>query len=239
MKPAGYDIAVTTYIARFDTYFKSLLCQLACLFPDRRIFVVANGHHDRARQENYLIRLRKFVARYPNVTLIAHSDPAGLARMWNDALRASTAGRLLMLNDDLYLMSHFRSQMEASGLLEKKIATINGTWSHFLITRDIVDAVGWFDEGFTEIGYEDADYEVRLACRGLPVAKLEMNGVWSWVDQPDEYSYGSQLEIKDGKYSGKNRKHFYNKWKTFGCETPGCLFIPMVGRWIQLEESKE
>ncbi len=237
--PVPYDIAVTTYVARFDTYFKSLLVQLLWLFPDRRILVVANGHHEPARQEAYLARLRKLVARFPQVTLIAHSEPVGLARLWNDALRASPSGRLLMLNDDLYLMSHFRSQLEASGLLKEKIATINGTWSHFLITRAVLDAVGWFDEGFVEIGYEDADYEVRLACRGIPVARFQLNGLWSWEEQPAEYSYGPQLAIRDGKYSGKNRNHFFDKWKTFEHETPGCLHLPMVGRWVQLQEPGE
>jgi hypothetical protein len=234
--PVHYDIAVTTYVARFDTYFKSLLSQLLWLFPDRRILVVANGHHERARQEAYLDDLRKLVARSPGVTLIAYSEPVGLARMWNDALRASTSGRLLMLNDDLYLMANFRIQLEASGLLKEKIATINGTWSHFLITQDILDAIGWFDEDFVEIGYEDADYEVRLACRGIPVARFQMNGLWSWEDQPAEYSYGPQLAIRDGKYSGRNRNHFFGKWKTFERETPGCLHLPMVDRWVQLQE---
>jgi hypothetical protein len=235
--PPDYDIAVTTYVARFDTYFRSLLCQLHWMFPDRRILVVANGHHERARQEAYLARLRKLAARFPRVTLITHTEPVGLARMWNDALRASPSGRLLMLNDDLYLMSHFRSQMEASGFLRERIATINGTWSHFLITREVLDTVGWFDEGFTEIGYEDADYEVRLACGGIPVARFQMNGVWSWEELPAEYSYGNRLEIQDGKYSGKNRSYFFGKWKTFERETPGCLFLPMVDRWVQLQES--
>lgn len=234
--PPPYDIAVTTYIARYDTYFRSLFRQLLWLFPDRRILVVANGHHDRAPQEAYLARLRKLAARFPGVHLITHDEPVGLTRMWNDVLRASATGRTLVLNDDLYLMAHFRSQLEASGLLGEGIATINGTWSHFLITREILDAVGWFDEGLTEIGYEDADYEVRLACRGIPLSRFQMNGLWSWEDQPSEYSYGSRLEIPDGKYSGKNRNYFFSKWTTFERETPGCRFFPMVGRWVQLRE---
>jgi hypothetical protein len=64
-----------------------------------------------------------------------------------------------------------------------------------------------------------------------------MNGVWSWEELPAEYSYGNRLEIQDGKYSGKNRNHFFGKWKTFERETPGCLFLPMVDRWVQLQES--
>lgn len=237
--PVDYDIAVTTFISRFDTYFKSLLSQLLWMFPDRRILVVANGHHAQARQEVYLADLRNLLARFPRVTLISHSEPVGLARMWNEVLRASTAGRLLVLNDDLYLMAHFRSQMEASGLLKEKIATINGTWSHFLITHEVLDAIGGFDEGFVEIGYEDADYEVRLACRGIPVARYQMNGLWSWEEQPSEYSYGPQLALPDGKYSGRNRNYFFGKWKTFERETPGCLHLPMVGRWVQLSEPGE
>lgn len=238
-KTPDYDIAVTTYIARFDTYFKSLLCQLSCLFPDRRILVVANGHHDRARQMDYLIRLRKYVAKYPNVTLIDYVVPRGLAKMWNDVIRESRSDRVLVMNDDLYLMPHFRSQMEKSGLLENKIATINGSWSHFLITREIIDAFGWFDERFTEFGYEDVDYVSRLACGGIEAEQFEMNGVLNCVDQPSDYSYGTHIEISDGKYSGRNQQQFYKKWRVFDCEMPGCTFVPMLERWVKLGEPTE
>ena len=237
--PPDYDIAVTTYIARFDTYFKSLLSQLHFLFPDRRITVVANGHYDRPQQEDYLARLRKLTGGYPNVTLIAHSAPVGLARMWNEAIRASRSGRILMLNDDLYLMSHFRSQIEGADLPKKKMATINGSWSHFWIVQEIIDTVGWFDERFVEIGYEDLDYEARLACNGVTVDRIELNGVWNCVDQPSEYSYGVLFEIADGKYSSKNRRRFCDKWEVSDYETSGSFFVSKLGRWVKLRKHVE
>lgn len=232
-----YDIGVTTYIARFETYFKSIIYQLSYLFPDRRIIVVANGHYESDKQTAYLKNLRKFLNGFPNVTLICYQNPSGLAKMWNDVIKASRLQSLLMLNDDIYLLPTFRSEMESSNLFDNKIVKINGSWSHFLITRQIIDAVGWFDEDFVEIGHEDADYEARLACRGISINNLEMHGVCNCSEEPKEYSYGKQLEVADGKYSGKNRQYFYSKWDSSDIEKPGYKFLPMIGKWVKLRDN--
>lgn len=231
-----YDIGVTTYITRFDSYFKSLFRQLLYLFKDRRIIIVANGHYERIMQTEYLKNLGLLLGEYPNVTLISYQNPFGLSKMWNDAIKSSRSGRILMLNDDIYLWPQFRREIESSGLLNRKVVKINDSWSHFLITQEIIDAVGWFDEKFIEIGHEDADYEARLACRNISIENVEIRSVFNCIDDIEEYSYGKRLEEVDGKYSGKNRQYFYSKWDTSDILKPGYTFLPIIGKWIKLKQ---
>ncbi len=231
-----YDIIVTTYIARFDSYFKGILFQLQYMFPDRRVFVVVNGYYDALKQEEYLVQLRAYAARYPNVTLVCCDEPVGLSTMWNRALAATNEERVLVLNDDIYLMACFRTQLENSKLLDCPVAVINGSWSHFLITRNLMSRIGGFDEGLREIGYEDTDYMVRLACEGVELHCVSLNGVLNCVEQPDEYSYAEELEISDGKYSSYNERYLHEKWDISEVQRSGSTWVPRLEKWVCLNE---
>ena len=51
------------------------------------------------------------------------------------------------------------------GFYKKRLPVINQSWSHFMISREVIIRVGWFDERFPAIGNEDEDYESRLGFK--------------------------------------------------------------------------
>lgn len=227
-----FDIIVTTYIARFDTYFKGLIFQLSRLFSDLTIFVVVNGHYDWQQQSVYLDRLHRFALKFPTVRLIIFDEPTGLSSMWNRAIAATRSDSVMILNDDLYLSSRFGREIQKSLLLNSAIALINDSWSHFLIKRSIFEEVGPFDESFCEIGYEDRDYEIRLARAGITIENFEVAGIVNCVEQPDVYSYGKEISISDGKYCSSNRDFFYRKWFLSSEESVGAVYVPRLAKWV-------
>ncbi|MFN2336943.1 MAG: hypothetical protein ABR560_08235, partial [Bacteroidales bacterium] len=72
-------IGVTTFLNRYEIYFKPLVRKLVFLFPECRLIVVANGSVLRKEQQKYLHELKEFCSAYDNIELIAYDDPRGLS----------------------------------------------------------------------------------------------------------------------------------------------------------------
>ena len=234
-----FDIIITTYIARFDTYLKGILFQLSRLFPGYRIVVVVNGYYDQGKQAAYLDHLRRYASRFSGVHLVICEEPTGLSTMWNRAIGATHSERLLILNDDLYLMSCFRRELQKAYLVDSRITLINDSWSHFLITRHLFQQIGPFDDRFDQVGYEDRDYEVRLACAGIRLDNVSVAGIVNCVEHPLNYSYGERIDITDNKYSSLNRKYFFRKWTISDKESSGSVYVPRFSKWVTIPADRD
>jgi predicted glycosyltransferase involved in capsule biosynthesis len=84
--------------------------------------------------------------------------------MWNTGIIHSRESNILILNDDISLLpEHFEfDATRATSLLsESGVLTLNSSWSHFLINRECIKKIGWFDEHFVGIGNEDGEYAER------------------------------------------------------------------------------
>jgi hypothetical protein len=206
-----YSIGVVTYLARYESYLKPLIRNLHFLFPDRDINVWINGHYNRARQIQYLRQITSFLADYPNIRYLTNLDHHPLASGFNRLILMSKCDNILILNDDIKLYFNFRHNFETPQFLPE-VFTLNGTWSHFVISKDVVKKVGWFDERFLGIGYEDTDYALRLALKGIPLGDLRIHGLHDYNAPPDDASWTNISSITLGKYSQINREFFEKKW---------------------------
>ena len=68
-----------------------------------------------------------------------------------------------MLNDDIMITSkNFMQEIETLILQNDRSSfTINDSWSHFVISREEIDHIGYFDERLLGIGEEDGDFAWR------------------------------------------------------------------------------
>lgn len=150
----------------------------------------------------------------------------GVAASWNYAIRQSEE-LTLICNDDITL---------APDTLERlvKAATVDDpggvfyhpeicAWSCFLIRRRLVDAIGWFDEGFHPAYFEDNDYHWRMQIAGFDVNIVQGCFVASHVGsatikraRPD--GFDEQFE--------RNRERYIKKWGGLPSfetlRSPGC-----------------
>lgn len=223
-------IGITTFLNRFEIFFKPLVRKLVFLFPGCRIIVVANGSVLSEEQQLYLDELRKFCRTYGNIELIAYDDPRGLSHLWNRIMDTAGQEKALILNDDLRLKVRFGWFIEKSGILNEDIATINSSWSHFLISRKIFSLAGEFDEGLKEIGGEDDDYLARLSILGIRPADFRTGtiarGKKGSKRTPAVNSFGKVMSGEAGGYSTFNTDYLRRKWEISEEYFEGSVEIP-------------
>lgn len=221
-----YSICVTTFLLRYETYFRPLIKKLAYLFPDQDILVIANGHHQTAEQQKYLEKLKACLAAFPQVRLISHLEPRGLSHLWNQAMEHSRHDRVFIFNDDIDISPNLRREIETSGVLGREIVTNKGSWSQFFLHKRLYRQIGPFDEGLREIGGEDDDYLVRMKLRGIEDERIRFRAVWTVRRKKITVnSYGKVMKEQRGGYSTYNTRYMESKWIMSRTPLPGGVFV--------------
>jgi hypothetical protein len=226
------QIAITTYVDRYELFFKPLFASLKSLFPEVNLYVAVNGFHDNNIQAHYLERLHKELCSKEMglCTFVLHDKPVGLTRLWNELLSQGSDNTTLILNDDLKVYPWFRAWIE-NRELNSSITLINGSWSHFFFNREILDSVGWFDENFRGIGFEDMDYTARCARKGIPIDNTCCQYIRHLDHQPSRTSFDDQSTTLWGpKYSSINHDTFFEKWKI--CDYNSGIFIKQLNSFV-------
>jgi hypothetical protein len=205
------SIGIVTYLGRFESYFKPLIKKLHFLFPDYDVCVWINGHYDTVKQIKYLRDVIAFLRKYPNIRYVTNLEHHPLANGYNWVILMSKCPMVIILNDDVSVDWEFRHHLERLDGVPG-IFTLNRSWSHFVISKEVVRAVGWFDERFLGIGDEDSDYICRLAMKGIPLGNIAVHGLHNYIAPPDDASWAHLSGVIHGKYSQINREFLMKKW---------------------------
>lgn len=234
-----YTIGITTYIERLDTYLIPLIQRLNHLFADTQLIVAINGYHQREKQEAYLKKINGFLATYSNVICFDYLEPQGLCTLWNQMVLRCSTERLFIFNEDLQIAPQFRTDLEQSQALDHPMSVINKSYSHFMVTKALMREVGWFDERFPGIGYEDHDFEIRMALKGHTPFFAEVEGLKNDTAVPEDWSWGNDHDVIFGKYSGPNGEHYFKKWSFSDEPKENYTWVRILQGYAQLQEGME
>ncbi len=214
MKPSEYSIGVVTYHARFEPYFQPLIRNLARIFPDREILAVANGHPDQSLQIKYLDQVTGFMRQFPNVRYLAHANFQPLCKSWNQLITLSHTEKLVILGDDVFVGDLFREELENCIDKHDTLFLLNRTWCHFVTTKETVRRVGWFEERFPGIGWEDNDYMFRMKMAGVECPSEKALGIFNLSTDNDNNPGWENPSDRKMKYTSANEDYFQTKWWT-------------------------
>ena len=209
-----FVIGITTYVERYDDYFKPLYESLSYLFPDVPIVVTVNGFPDSHKQHEYLTRIQSQLCdKAPSHhTFVLHDRPCGLTTLWNEMLQAAGTKPLWILNDDLRVDSWIRRWAEKFNWNNVSLTLLNDTWSHFIIAAKVVDKVGVFEPSFLGIGFEDMDYTARSGLAGVAISNILCPYLHHCNHQPKNTSFDDVSGRTWGKYTTANEECFYRLW---------------------------
>jgi GR25 family glycosyltransferase involved in LPS biosynthesis len=234
-----YSIGVVTYINRYEKVFKPFIQSICKLFPDTEVIVAINGYYDAEKQDKYLAEINEFLSQFANVTKFDYKTGQSLSKLWNQLIIHSSNDAILIFNDDVKIDTSFRRNIEECSVLDEKVALLNRSWSHFLITKKMVAKNGWFDERFPGVGNEDEDYESRLVLNGIHVKTFSASGLKNIVFTTKDFSYGKNTETVNTKYVKANKQFFDSKWEWSEIEKTGFAFVPLVRGYVRMKEGMQ
>ncbi len=231
IKAVNITIGITTFADRFEKYFKPLLKHIREFDRHTEIIAAINGEHNQTFNEEYRHNILSFLSSQQNAFPIMFPIFRGVSKLWNSIIIHATHDYILMLNDDIMINSPtFVQDIKKHLVLNNyRSFTINKSWSHFLISREEIDYLGYFDERFLGIGEEDGDISWRYFHeyrRQLTNYKIK------YFDNFAEETVNSykpvNIKCHSGtKYSRFNRNFIQQKYKNDQYGIPGLFGEPV------------
>lgn len=232
IRPEEITIGITTFEARFDRYFAPLLSRIR-EYVDNEVVVAVNGENGPPFGEEYRQRVLECVAGHENTYPIVFPRFRGLSKLWNSIIIHATNEHILMLNDDIMINRPDFMEEVCSSLRHNKGRTfrINRSWSHFLVSRDEIDELGYFDERLLGIGEEDGDMTWRYShMYGREIPSFKIKGFENFAEETVHSYKPVNIQTHSGtKYSMFNRKFmFEEKYEASSDGIQGIFDEPVV-----------
>jgi hypothetical protein len=162
----NYSIVITTFDKRFKKFLIPLITNIKLERPNIEIIVTVNGACRAEFNENYRSELLAFLATQNRCYPTVFPNFQSLAKMWNRGIITASHEQVLVLNDDLHIPSGrgtvgFFDQLEDVLRTNTGTFKINGSFSHYMISKSELIDVGFFDERLLGLGEEDGDFHWR------------------------------------------------------------------------------
>lgn len=211
------SIGITTFENRFEQYFIPLLSKIKEYDTETEVIVAINGEHDQQFNEEYREKILRYLSSQRNVFPVMFPQFRGVSKLWNTIIIHATHDHILMLNDDIMITSANFLQEINKFLLQNngRSFTINESWSHFVISREEIDHLGYFDERLLGIGEEDGDVSWRyLHEYRQPLANFKVRCFKNFAEET-VYTYKpTNISCHSGtKYSLFNKNFIHHKYK--------------------------
>ncbi len=209
----NFDIGITTFSLRYD-YVQKLITKIRDLDVKNNIFLAINGEKDGEFDENYRRNILDLCQKNSGVFPIFFVENRGLSKMWNTLIVHSTKDDILILNDDIELVTENIFDVVSNHIESEEyygLSKINDTFSFFVINKKLIHELGYFDERLLGFGEEDGDITWRmLNLKGKDVYRLYVQGIYNIVSDIRH----THIKPGVGKYSWFNRNftftHKYN-----------------------------
>ncbi|MDO8714475.1 MAG: hypothetical protein Q7K13_08370 [Polynucleobacter sp.] len=157
-----YSIVITTFDKRFESDLIPLVNSIKALRPKIEVIMMVNGPGRANFDQEYRSKLLSFLAGHHDVYPTIFPTFQSLAKLWNRGILTSSNERVLILNDDLKIHledgKSFFDKFEFAFMSAPETFTINGSFSHFVVSKKEVMEVGFFDERLLGLGEEDGDF---------------------------------------------------------------------------------
>jgi len=210
-KNNNFSIVIVTFDQRFEQYFVPLLKEIKKQRKDIEVLVQVNGPYLEKYDQAYRKNILNFCAEYANVYPQTYTRFTSLSKMWNTGIQNSSNNNVLVLGDDILIKEGFFDWIERQAQQTpcNECATINRIFAHFMINRDMLADINWFEERLLGIGWEDFDIvrhkqEFKNWDTNKIVSMHNLN-----LEEPSQKKILGHL-----KYTEFNRVFYEQKWKS-------------------------
>jgi hypothetical protein len=206
------SICITTFKKRLELV-KNLINSIRNFYPEIEILVAINGEHNEGMDETYRTEILKFISSKNKVIPIMFTEFRSLSKLWNTLIIFSKTDYNIVLNDDLIFedINVVNNIINHINVTKQEFFTINGTFSHFVITKKQLDVLGYFDERLLVHGEEDGDMVWRYIEKYnhyLPAARI--NGIKNVGDYSQQTTNMDSHVLNKPKF---NRTFCFKKYE--------------------------
>lgn len=161
---------VTVGIDEWEKYTLPLVKSIRFFEPDANIVVV-----DNRSEESYPASESYEIVRTPFIVSYARALNAGLAA-------CPESGWYILINNDVKCVGPFKKhlrELKSHVLYGNQLNSTSQFGSYiegwmFVISHDVLEKVGKFDESFRYAAFEDVDYSYRAKKKGIQVLKSDL-----------------------------------------------------------------
>lgn len=222
----NFDIGITTFSLRFN-FVETLVNKIRELKIENNIYLCINGEKDSNFSEEYRKKILNLCIENSNVYPIFFVETRGLSKMWNTLIIHSTKSDILILNDDINLVNDNMFRVVSEHIDKPEyygFSKINNTFSYFVVNKDLIDELGYFDERLIGFGEEDGDITYRMINKkSKDVYQLYVQGVHNIVSDIRH----NHVKPGVGKYSWFNRNFTFTK--KYNCQNATSGISGMFG----------
>lgn len=198
-----YSVGIVTFEHRFEKFFKPLIEQIKGFRPEIEVMVAINGEYKTDFNQAYRADILEFISNHTNVFPNVYPEFRSLAKLWNNLLINASNHSMLLLNDDVSIVSEsFFDTLE--GILESEtFFKINRSWSHTMLNRQMISKLNWFDERFLGVGEEDGDMEwqIGMNSNGGTIKSLKVPDIINHVDSENVLQNIKKVNTKYTKFN--------------------------------------
>ncbi len=167
-----------------------------------------NGDYNVNFDEKYRKNVLELAANNHSIFPFIYPQFRSLSKIWNNIAINASNNYILIMNDDTTLESRdFFTSVQYNINKYRCSFTMNANNDHFayfIIDRSELDRVGWFDERFLGIGWEDLEFKRRYKhVMGKDILNIEgIPGIKTYFDKEDCVVNQKKSQ---GKYSRFNQ----------------------------------
>jgi glycosyltransferase involved in cell wall biosynthesis len=197
----NYSVCITTFSRRFE-FVEKLVSQIRS-FTDCDILLAINGDYKLEFDEKYRKKILKLCSKYKKIFPIFFPEQRGLSKLWNTLIIHSKTDWNLVLNDDVEIICDEVFVNKIPVICNAPaIYTINNSMSHFLIHKELLHDMKYFDERFLAFGSEDGDFAWRhFEMYGTWIPNLQVHGFINIISNIRD----EKISSSGGKYSAFNQ----------------------------------
>ena len=157
--------------------------------------------------------MKSFLYNKGCIKVIDNLNHRCLVDTWNFCIRETKTEYLMISNDDVIFKYGWFEEINKEEYKDKLYLAQSYC---FIVKKELFDKVGFFDEGFKQIGFEDEDYYLRMLEKKVPMVygssgeyPFDGDRILQYLIHKDgtsnDYSSNSQNAIyMRNKYNGKS-----------------------------------
>jgi glycosyltransferase involved in cell wall biosynthesis len=173
-----FSIGITTFERRYPL-LEEMVRTIRSIDAEIEIILAVNGKYEKQNNSEYLKNIYELAASYPNIYVFNFPRFTGLAKMWNTIVINSSSEYNLILNDDLRI-SNMNFIVQVNEIISKSklgFFKVNGSFCHFVISKQMLNQLNYFDERLLAYGEEDGDMSWKYLSvfkRNIPIKKIQL-----------------------------------------------------------------